>query len=483
MKKAVLSFLLVTTSFTIFAQNWVDVGVDTSWGSYFIPTQLISFHDSAIYLAANSQQVSDMYPFEWQSGGFFKSLDLGITWDTLHYFNESFYFGYNYQIVPNNERLYVIKGIEVSYYPPSYPQLLRPNASNFGLFDMAFDRDPGNLLYRHGQLTSGFGPIRYQGYLAKVFPFGSKLLLGFEKNLSSSFDYNPECYLTIVANDTVLYDSIVLPLSIERVHELCFVDSSRGYLAGGSLVNRVNGALLYTLDGGANWGVMMEAQLGKFYTVAFFDRDNGVLGGTEGIYFTRNGGFDWLKAIGIPSRFTAIDAAILSNGVGYMIGAYNDRNSGINSENHAQIYKTLDYGKEWCLVFNDSLPLAYMDRYEKEMFVHFNDENHGVAAYGYNRLLRTTNGGGLTECVTGINEAENELMVSVYPNPSAGSFTIAMPHALKVKNISVYDLSGSVVFQSTTPSSSVLVNGLSSGMYILQVQTNEGVNTQKVIVE
>mgnify|MGYP006159610311 CR=1 FL=1 len=117
------------------------------------------------------------------------------------------------------------------------------------------------------------------------------------------------------------------------------------------------------------------------------------------------------------------------------------------------------------------------------MHISFGSENNGVAAYGYNRLIYTTNGGGLTECITGINEPGEQSLLGVYPNPSNGSFTISLPSDLKAHDLRIYDLSGGIVQQMQVSSTSLPVNGLASGMYILQVQTADGVLTQKLVVE
>ncbi len=80
---------------------------------------------------------------------------------------------------------------------------------------------------------------------------------------------------------------------------------------------------------------------------------------------------------------------------------------------------------------------------------------------------------GLTE-----NSTINHL-VNMYPVPSTGVVNIALPAALKVLGVDVYDITGKLVEQTT----STQLNLTQKGMYIVKVITNGGVATKRVIIE
>lgn len=474
MKKAILSILLVTASLTAFSQNWVEVGVDTVCGPAFLPNDIVYLGSDTILIPGFSFDFNNSN--NRIKNGFYASYDSGESWDTLRYFNRCIYDGANYRVAEYDTLLYIIEGEYSTNQPPLQSQY-QPAcfAYELNLYNNRFQKVKSIL--KINQLP------RYK-WLGDVTPISPNIVLLSMLDvaaLNQTVIGIPNFYIERLDVNSLAMDSIALPVWMENIYKIHFVDSLRGYMVGGSVYEQIGGYLLYTQDGGRTWVVMKQALSGIYHDINFYDQANGILSGDEDIYFTSNSGFDWYPSSGTPSRFKAIDVAIASDENAYAIGWYSEYVNGLQ-ESSVQIYKSLDKGRNWCLVYEDTSSFYYHHEY-KSMHISFSNENHGVAAYGYNRLIYTTNGGGLTECITGINEAENELMVNIYPNPSNGTFTVDVPNTILVDNLSIYDLSGSVVFQSATESSSVLVNGLSSGMYILQVQTSEGVHTQKVIVE
>lgn len=88
----------------------------------------------------------------------------------------------------------------------------------------------------------------------------------------------------------------------------------------------------------------------------------------------------------------------------------------------------------------------------------------------------------MSEC-TGLNEitkAGNN--VKVYPNPTAGEFTIELANS-SVKTLEVIDLTGRVVYSTATVTNKSKVNlsSLSNGIYYVKIQTNNSTEVVKVV--
>lgn len=474
MNKAILILLLLTASHTTFAQNWVEVGVDTICGKAFQPNDIVYLGSDTILIPGFSFDVNN--PNNRIKNGFYASYDSEANWDTLRYFNRCIFDGANYRVAGYDTFLYIIEG-EYSVNQPPLQSQYRPAcfAYELNLYNNRLDKIKSIINIHQLQ--------RYK-WLGDVTPISPNTILLSMLDvtaLNQPVIGIPNFYIERLDINTLTMDSIALPVWMENIYKIHFVDSLRGYMVGGSVYEQIGGYLLYTQDGGRTWIVMKQALSGLYNDINFYDQTNGILSGDEEIYFTSNSGFDWYPSSGTPSRFKAIDVAIASAEIAYAIGWYSEYVNGLQ-ESSVQIYKSLDKGRNWCLVYEDTSDFYYHHEY-KSMHISFSNESRGVAAYGYNHLIYTTNGGGLTECITGINEAQAEPILTVYPNPSNGSFTISLPNNVKAHDLRIYDLSGRTVQQIQVSSTSVAVNGLSSGMYILQVQTADGVLTQKLVVE
>ena len=84
--------------------------------------------------------------------------------------------------------------------------------------------------------------------------------------------------------------------------------------------------------------------------------------------------------------------------------------------------------------------------------------------------------------VVGLAEVSTKskgFQVVIYPNPTTGSIQIESETA--IEKVEVYDLSGRVVLQSNNPTSQVFQLE-KPGVYLVQVFTSKGVETQKIVV-
>ena len=69
---------------------------------------------------------------------------------------------------------------------------------------------------------------------------------------------------------------------------------------------------------------------------------------------------------------------------------------------------------------------------------------------------------------------------SIYPNPVNNVLNISVKNEISINNLSITDLNGRVVTSSSS-SSSIDVSNLSSGVYFVSIETNEGRGTAKFV--
>ena len=81
-----------------------------------------------------------------------------------------------------------------------------------------------------------------------------------------------------------------------------------------------------------------------------------------------------------------------------------------------------------------------------------------------------------------VNISEIENTISIYPNPSNGTFTI-QNNELQIKNIQIIDITGKVIHnqQFVVPSSQFSIK--EKGIYFIKLQTENKILTQKIIIQ
>jgi hypothetical protein len=86
-----------------------------------------------------------------------------------------------------------------------------------------------------------------------------------------------------------------------------------------------------------------------------------------------------------------------------------------------------------------------------------------------------------------VQNIESSGHVSLFPNPTHGSFMLAFSDQWQVKNgkLQILDLTGRVVYQQSINSnqSSVISCNFSAGVYFVKVSDGEKAELQKLIIE
>ena len=88
--------------------------------------------------------------------------------------------------------------------------------------------------------------------------------------------------------------------------------------------------------------------------------------------------------------------------------------------------------------------------------------------------------------VAGINEINNAVQISVYPNPTTGSFNLFTSELIKNGSIEVYNSLGEIVYNQkiVNQQNTIELTNQANGLYFVKVMT-EGkiIGTKKIIKE
>jgi len=73
--------------------------------------------------------------------------------------------------------------------------------------------------------------------------------------------------------------------------------------------------------------------------------------------------------------------------------------------------------------------------------------------------------------------------VSVFPNPSKGKFTVDLPASVSIEKSTLTDITGKQMAINLDASNSFSISEYNTGIYILNLQTSEGVLNKRLIKE
>ncbi|MFN3756338.1 MAG: T9SS type A sorting domain-containing protein [Flavobacterium sp.] len=71
--------------------------------------------------------------------------------------------------------------------------------------------------------------------------------------------------------------------------------------------------------------------------------------------------------------------------------------------------------------------------------------------------------------------------ISVYPNPSKGDFTVSLPVGVSIEKASVVDMLGKQMSISIDANNSFSISQFNSGVYLLNIETSEGVLNTRIV--
>lgn len=255
--------------------------------------------------------------------------------------------------------------------------------------------------------------------------------------------------------------------------DITFSDNLNGWAVGQTSYNSSDVySILHSNDGGETWEGMTSAPTIPINSVFFVDSLNGwITGNNIGlnnhnfIYHTDNGGENWVLQHDTLSSSGANDIT------------FTDLNNGWAVGKNGSILNTSDGGQNW--EYQESGTTAWLNS------VYFVDENHGWICGDSAIILYTDNGG-----TVGINEySKIKNKLNIFPNPSNNIATITFEFQQKeLITLSVLNIRGQEVKQISLGEKEkgqidLDCSNFSPGIYFINLQTEKGILTEKLIIE
>lgn len=88
-----------------------------------------------------------------------------------------------------------------------------------------------------------------------------------------------------------------------------------------------------------------------------------------------------------------------------------------------------------------------------------------------------------SDCPLGVAEFELSPAFAIFPNPAANTISITNPDNALIDRVSIYDLGGMMILQEQFSTDNIDVSTISSGIYVLQINSNGKFYTEKLIIK
>ncbi|GAA0721459.1 hypothetical protein GCM10009430_22750 [Aquimarina litoralis] len=104
----------------------------------------------------------------------------------------------------------------------------------------------------------------------------------------------------------------------------------------------------------------------------------------------------------------------------------------------------------------------------------YNDDN-GLSNQGHARVFQFESNN------LSIGEHTLETSISIYPNPVVDKLQVILQNGNNLEKITIYALDGKKILEVTKPSTSIDLQELPKGIYMLRMESNKEVSTQRIV--
>jgi len=262
------------------------------------------------------------------------------------------------------------------------------------------------------------------------------------------------------------------------------------------------GTVYKTENMGNNWTLIPTPNNAVLHDIDFLSEDFGFICGSNCIYYTGDGGQTWQEPLSFPHpnvNWWLRSLAIVNENIVFVCG------------DAGEIYKTINGGKDWQLLENiptqesiqsivaldenniyacgfegtvmqspdggENWELMSASSQEHFNSIHFTPEGNGFLCTWQGEVLRYLNP------TIGIVEPLIDNNTCLYPNPAADLVNISSDYPMQ--SLNVYNFAGQVVLTETINNTTYRVNTskLDAGIYLFQIETNEGRIAKRIIIE
>jgi hypothetical protein len=227
------------------------------------------------------------------------------------------------------------------------------------------------------------------------------------------------------------------------------------------------GYLYKSTDNGATWikQIVNGLPIGGWAN-SFFIKNNKMFIGTGNlgtqIYSSTDNGENWISTnYGLPVNSYVNDFGMTSNGDIYTI---------LNSNLQSYIYKSTNNGSLWINQTVSGLPA---NGWANSFFIKNNTMFIGTGNTGSQLYVSSVS--------TGIDNLDNNLVFSMFPNPSNGN--IAITSQLKIDLIKITTISGHTIYELKPNDKVTSFHFDENGTYLLTITSGGHTFTKKIIVK